>query len=166
MNYLDEIVGKIVNRIEKYKDTELKFYMKDGSIYVMRHLQDCTEDVHIEDINGDLSKFRNTRIAKAYVSKGNSFYGKYTFYHLTSYSGEYLTVRWIGVSNGYYSVEVNFSKIQDEDPVRDYKNLYSELVRLKKLVSKEHEKDTIDDMLDLLWDRFLSENDKNEINSN
>ena len=61
---------------------------------------------------------------------------------------------------------MNFSKIQDEDPVRDYKNLYSELVRLKKLVSKEHEKDTIDDMLDLLWDRFLSENDKNEINSN
>lgn len=140
--------------------------MKDGSIYVIRHLQDCTEDVHIEDINGDLNNFRNARVAKAYLSKGNSCNGEYTFCHIISDSGEYLTVRRIGVNNGYYSVEVNFSKIQDEDPVIDYKNLYSELVRLKKLVSKEHEQDNIDDTLDLLWYRFLSENDKNEINSN
>lgn len=165
MNYLDEIVGKIVNRIEKYKDTELKFYMKDGSIYVMRHLQDCTEDVHIEDINGDLSKFRNTRIAKAYVSKGNSFYGKYTFYHLTSYSGEYLTIRWIGTSNGYYSVEVNFDKIQDALIV-DCKNLYDELVNLRKLISNETEQDCVGNVLDIIWSDFLSEDDRNQLNSN
>lgn len=165
MNYLDEIVGKIVNRIEKYKDTELKFYMNDGSIYVMRHIQNSREDVHIEDINGDLNKFRNARVAKAYLSKGNSCNGEHTFYHIASDSGEFLTIRWIGISNGYYSVEVSFDKIQDA-LILDCKNLYVELSNLRKLVSSECEEDLVNEVLDILWYKFLSENDRNEINSN
>lgn len=105
-------------------DEELYFVMKEGDGYRMKHYQDCCESVVLEDIVGDLSWLINSPILLAEERSSSSkdehgIPGKdndcesytWTFYEFVTMKGA-VTLRWYGVSNGYYSEKVDFEWIQ------------------------------------------------------
>ena len=121
-----EVVGKTFVKIEQQKEgsyiSALLFHTADET-YKMYHEQDCCEGVYLEDIVGDLNTLLNTPILMAYVASNHkevteanqeiNYYhdsSTWTFYHLATIKG-YVTLRWIGESNGYYSETVDFIKL-------------------------------------------------------
>lgn len=132
-NELDVSVlqGKTIIKIDKIDvPQELHFYTSEGEVYKMYHEQDCCESVRIEDINGDLDDLLNTPILIAEVVTSSNpedleIYGygdikddidsfTWTFYKFATIKG-YVTIRWFGVSNGYYSESVSIEKVENED---------------------------------------------------
>lgn len=102
---------------------EIRFQISDGSIYLLFHEQDCCEIVVIEDICGDLDDLINSPITLAEESTSfphpesftvKSLQGSFTwtFYKLATVKG-YVTIRWFGESNGYYSESVQFIKLRN-----------------------------------------------------
>lgn len=122
---LDGLLGKTLERIENKNDEQLIFYCDNGEKYIMYHNQDCCESVEIEDIIGDLDDLIGVPIVMAEeVSYDNEDPDKnehmddkwresftWTFYKFATIKG-YVTIRWYGKSNGYYSESVDFKKIQ------------------------------------------------------
>jgi len=124
MNNFDELLGKVVINIERIEDSNgdiLQFELSNGSIYHQFHSQDCCESVNIEDINGDLNDLIGYPLLQAEESSqdcpNSSESGTWTFYKLATIKG-YVTIRWLGESNGWYSESVDFLKIKDEDPIK------------------------------------------------
>ena len=118
------LLGRTLTSIEprNYCDV-LTFTCDDGVAYEMYHSQDCCESVTIEDICGELDDLIGAPIlmAEEAFSRHNitpdgapistpqyqddSF--TWTFYKFATIKG-YVTIRWHGTSNGYYSESVNF----------------------------------------------------------
>lgn len=112
--HFEDLLGKTLTRIEvgnNEDDPHIRFYCQDGSSMQMYHSQDCCENVGIEDINGDLDDLIGLPILQAEeVTKEDSSHtwgeGMWTFYKLATVKG-YVTIRWYGESNGYYSISVD-----------------------------------------------------------
>ena len=119
-NYITDLIGKILTKIDNAGD-EIIFTCDDGTRFKMYHSQDCCESVRVEDIAGDLdnligapitmaredtSEKNPAEITKEY--QDDSF--TWTFYNLGTRKG-YVTIRWYGESNGYYSERVDFVKL-------------------------------------------------------
>lgn len=116
-----ELTGKTlvdISGAEKGSD-EILFTCSDGTRYLMYHEQDCCESVSIEDVCGDISRLLNTTIIKAEDISNQCEDGPlcewdesytWTWYHLATVKG-YVTIRWYGESNGYYSECVDFAKL-------------------------------------------------------
>lgn len=83
----------------------------DGKRYIFYHEQDCCESVSIEEVVGDLSDLVGSPILLAEEvcesDEAASESGTWTFYKFATNKG-FVTVRWYGSSNGYYSETVNF----------------------------------------------------------
>lgn len=115
-----ELVGKTLVYINVNGD-EIYFETDAGEEYLMHHSQDCCESVDIEDITGDLEDLLNSPILQAEESTSytnpegiipsyqDSF--TWTFYKLATVKG-YVTIRWYGNSNGYYSERVDFERVK------------------------------------------------------
>lgn len=112
------LIGKTLTHIERRND-EILFTTSNGEVYKMFHDQDCCESVEIEDITGDLSDLLHSPIlmAEEIVNENegtpkskydDSF--TWTFYKFATIKG-YVTIRWYGGSNGYYSESVDFKKV-------------------------------------------------------
>lgn len=115
------LLGKTITEIQNTGD-QLHFLTSDGTMYRMLHYQSCCECVYIEDICGDLDDLVGSPILQAeevcsyenpadYNSDGYvpvSF--TWTFYKLATLKG-YVTIRWYGSSNGYYSESVDFVEV-------------------------------------------------------
>jgi hypothetical protein len=75
--------------------------------------------VDIDDICGDINCLLNTPITMAEESgesgRDENHWDSYTwtFYKLATVKG-YVTIRWYGTSNGYYSESVDFVRIPEE----------------------------------------------------
>ena len=121
MNEVNELIGRIISRIDVNRndgDDRIVFYLNDGDRYEMYHSQDCCESVNIEDIEGDVDDLTGTPIITAEESsnRGDGDDDDYddsetwTYYKFSTILG-YVTIRWYGTSNGYYSESVNFDKI-------------------------------------------------------
>lgn len=122
---INELLGKVLTKIIVTDDKD-KVYFKtsEDEEYKMYHEQDCCESVYIYDITGELEDLIGTPILQAEESTNSeddkeldcpeSF--TWTFYKLATIKG-YVTMRWLGESNGYYSESVNFCK---KDPVKGY----------------------------------------------
>jgi hypothetical protein len=121
MNEFKELLGKTLLKIDgSVRGCELVFHCDNGSAYKLWHCQNCCELVYIEDICGDLNDLIGSPllIAEEACSNENpdgvdmdyqdSF--TWTFYKLATIKG-YVTIRWYGESNGYYSESVDFDKI-------------------------------------------------------
>lgn len=139
------LIGKTVTNIEK-KHNEIIFIVSENEKYKMYHEQDCCECVSIDDIEGDLGdlignpilqaeEVNNEEFEKAFLSSFNkeNEYGSivddkgdckpdsctWTFYKLATIKG-YVTIRWYGESNGYYSEDVDFIKMKDGKWLRSW----------------------------------------------
>jgi len=117
MEKFEDLVGKTLVSVENKAGDELVFTLDNGEKYKLYHSQDCCELVTIEDIIGDLDDLVGSPIlmAEEATSRENpeGFSREYqdsftwTFYKLATIKG-YVTVRWYGESNGYYSESVDF----------------------------------------------------------
>lgn len=120
MEIFEDLKGKILIAIENNRNSELIFTLKNRSRYKLYHDQDCCEEVRIEDINGELEdligstllmaeKVSTVDISPEGVPIYDNQHFTWTFYKLATTKG-YVTVRWYGSSNGYYSEDVHFAK--------------------------------------------------------
>lgn len=114
----EDLQGKRIKKISVNSrgDDEIIFETYCGKTYKMYHEQDCCEQVFIASIEGDISALEGRTILRAEESTGSGFgeYGDsftWTFYKLISDDAVYVTIRWNGESNGYYSESVDFVEI-------------------------------------------------------
>lgn len=106
---LNLILGLTFDSVEASHDV-ITFHSKCGRKFLMYHEQDCCETVEIEDIVGDLSDLVGVPLLKAEerseVDPNACESGTWTFYEFATIKG-YVTIRWYGSSNGYYSESVS-----------------------------------------------------------
>lgn len=115
------LVGRTIKHIVQREKIEL-YFLTENDTFKMHHNQECCEAVEIEDIVGDLNDLIDSPILQAEVvskrgeTPDKNDTGTWTFYKIATIKG-YVTIRWLGVSNGYYSEEVSFCDvIQKETP--------------------------------------------------
>lgn len=114
----EDLLGKTLVSIDKTED-KLIFTTTEGEVFKSYHDQDCCESVYIEDIDGDLEDLIGSTIVQAEeVTNSDDTFGRikypdsftWTFYKLATIKG-YVTIRWLGESNGCYSEYVDFIKL-------------------------------------------------------
>jgi len=97
-------------------DNEIFFKTSDGKTFKMYHKQDCCENVHVEDIVGDVKDLVGSPIVEASEECSSGPDGEYgdsstwTFYKFGTQKGS-VTIRWFGSSNGHYSESVDFYEV-------------------------------------------------------
>lgn len=123
---ISALLGKVIVSIEGAyeRSEEIIFSCSDGTKYKMYHEQCCCETVDIEDICGDINCLLNSPILMAedisnqydkepeellYLAECGGSY-TWTWYKFATIKG-YVTIRWLGQSNGYYSESVDFIRI-------------------------------------------------------
>ncbi len=114
---IEELLGKTCTSVVNRADEEIVFATASGEVYKLYHDQDCCELVQIEDIVGSLTDLVGSPILMAEETVSNEEDNKdgkpgddsftWTFYRLATAKG-YVTIRWYGESNGYYSESVDF----------------------------------------------------------
>lgn len=123
MNTFNELAGKTLVAVDGMRNgnDRVEITCSDGKKYVMYHSQDCCEGVSIDDVCGDVNDLIGSPILIAEESRSNENtpgvkHEKYqesftwTFYKLATIKG-YVTIRWYGLSNGYYSESVDFEEV-------------------------------------------------------
>ena len=126
---MDQLVGKTMFATIR-DDDKVTMYCEDGRIYTMMHHQDCCETVILEDVCGDLDDLVDTPLVVAEFTTNKDEDPDYesatwTFYKFATIKG-YVTLRWHGSSNGYYSESVDL--VVDQERTQECRD-----VRLKKL---------------------------------
>lgn len=110
---IESLLGKTIAKVIVNREQDkLHFFMSDDSVYMMCHEQDCCENVEIEDINGDLNDLIGVPLLQAEMVTNSDnpkpdpdYSFTWTFYKFATIKG-YVTLRWYGTSNGYYSESV------------------------------------------------------------
>ena len=118
------MTGLTMALVKRSTDAEendtLEFESVCGRKFVLFHDRDCCESVTIDDIAGDLEDLVGSPLTLSEeVSSADMGYGDskedgdesftWTFYRFATAKG-YVTVRWYGTSNGYYSESVSFAE--------------------------------------------------------
>jgi len=111
-----QMIGKVMSSVTTHVGESLRFIAETGEEFHFAHSQDCCESVSIEDIDGDLQDLVDSPLTMAEEVEGSqeprvqdypdeSF--TWTYYKFATRKG-YVTVRFYGASNGYYSEGVSF----------------------------------------------------------
>ena len=110
----EDLIGRTLYRVTE-DGSELVLYLSETNYVRFYHQQDCCESVYIEDICGDLEDLVGAPLLEA--EEVSNYEGEdtgdesftWTFYKFATRKG-FVTVRWYGSSNGYYSegVSVDF----------------------------------------------------------
>lgn len=124
-----DLVDQVFQSVRKVGDDQLVFTAINGDVFMFYHDQDCCEAVWIEDIIGDLNDLVHAPLIMAEeviydretppdVAPPDNMDGDdcftWTFYKFATHKG-YVTVRWYGTSNGYYSESVHFKQVKKEE---------------------------------------------------
>jgi hypothetical protein len=117
MSELSELIGQTLISVERFGNDFVEFRSASGKSWEMYYEQDCCAECSIEDITGDLQDLVGSPILMAEESTNESekpnTYGDtqtWTFYKLATLKG-YVTIRWYGSSNGYYSEHASFREM-------------------------------------------------------
>lgn len=113
----EDLKGHTLKRIEN-RDDNVFMELEDGTTCSLYHDQDCCESVVVEDVIGDLNDLIGSPLTMAEeetsekdppdnVREYHDESHVWTFYKLATIKG-YVTIRWLGESNGYYSTSVDF----------------------------------------------------------
>ena len=109
----EDLQGRILYKVLKLDDYELRFHLTEDHYVRMYHMQDCCESVYIEDIVGDLDDLVGTPLLL--VEEVSNYDGEskeysesetWTYYRFRTIKGS-VDIRWYGESNGYYSESVD-----------------------------------------------------------
>jgi hypothetical protein len=121
MPQVEDMLGKTLSNVEVGKE-KIVFTCDDGKRFKMYHSQECEESVTVEDVVGEMQDLigqpllmseevkhvgRNPECTPA---KGCQESFTWTFYKFATIKG-YVTIRWYGYSNGYYSESVDFVEV-------------------------------------------------------
>lgn len=111
------LVGQTLKTVTA-TDEEVIFVTTGGDSYKLYHEQDCCESVTLQDVTGDILDLVDTPILHAEEVDSDAgplevYESSYTwtFYKLATVKG-WVTLRWYGTSNGYYSERVSFAKMR------------------------------------------------------
>lgn len=120
---LNALVGETLTAVHGMESgsEQITFETASGRIFRMYHSQDCCESVALVDVTGNPTDLIGAPVLKAEESSNSDADEEYnkrveypptdswtwTFYHLAMIKG-YVTLRWLGESNGYYSESVDF----------------------------------------------------------
>ena len=110
---ISELIGRTFKSVTNCANETLRF--SGDASYEFYHDQDCCECVEITDITGHLPDLEGEPLtmAEAIVEAGDQGDSStWTFYKFATKKG-YVTVRWLGESNGYYSETVDFKKVEN-----------------------------------------------------
>ena len=113
----EPLLGKLLVKIEGAEEGsgEIRFVLDNGDIFCFYHEQDCCESVTVEDVGGNIEDLIGSPIllAEEVSSWGNDSWGSctWTWYRFATVKG-YVTIRWYGESNGYYSEKVDYRWIK------------------------------------------------------
>ena len=110
---VSEMQGQTFTSVRSDGDTVT--FENDEVRYVLYHDTDCCESVYVEDIIGDIEDLvkwpllisREDTNADGPELNEESY--TWTFYNFATYKG-YVTIRFLGTSNGYYSEDVSCKK--------------------------------------------------------
>lgn len=115
---VSELVGKTLVRVKGMNvgSERIKFICSDGSEYHMYHEQYCCETVTVDDVVGEASDILDVPVSMAECASNHASRGEYdsatwTFYRIAA--NGYVTIKWLGESNGYYSEEVDFACVNE-----------------------------------------------------
>lgn len=110
---IEELLGKTLDRIEVIHH-EVHIYTNDNKTYILGHRDDCCESVHFIDTVGDINDLLGSPLTLAeetYDESGTEGgHQTYSYYKFATIKG-YVTLSWLGESNGYYSETVNIYEI-------------------------------------------------------
>jgi hypothetical protein len=114
-----ELVGQTLVAID-FNNDEVLFKTASGEKWLMRHDQNCCENVEIDQISADANLVIGSPLLVAEevcdseaiteLDKGSESF-TYTYYKFVTEKGEY-AIRWRGESNGYYGETPSFTKMQ------------------------------------------------------
>ena len=119
MKNIEQILGLTLTKIDKSED-QILFFTSAGDTFRRYHNQDCCESVSGEVGVGDRDELIGSPITMASEEASQDIIdGKpafpdsftWTFYKLATVKG-YVTIRWLGQSNGYYSEGVSFVTLE------------------------------------------------------
>ena len=107
---LNYAIGKVITKVE-HNSEHFTLHWEGGYLHFF-HVSNCCEVVQIESIEGDLTDLFSSLLMCEQVSSENGRVMDYesytwTFYKFATVKG-YVTVRWLGSSNGYYSESVSW----------------------------------------------------------
>ena len=111
---VSDMLGQTFSRVVSDKDTVT--FENDEVRYVLYHNQNCCESVYVEDVCGDLEDLEgwpllvsreDTNADDPKTCDSESY--TWTFYNFATYKG-FVTIRFLGESNGYYSETVDCRK--------------------------------------------------------
>lgn len=118
---ISQLIGKTLRAVTQHGREAIDFEAVSGERWQMSYEPDCCATCDIEDIVGDLQDLVDSPIIMAEAStnsddppRPNEYMSvmshTWTFYKFATAKG-YVTVRWYGESNGYYSETASFRRI-------------------------------------------------------
>lgn len=117
---LESLIGLNIDRIEGLSDDSDKVTIitKCGKSGIFYHEQDCCESVYLSDFIFSGSKPDGALIISAEIETSSAAvdcgHETWSFYKINTTKGE-LWMRWIGESNGYYSEDVDFCLVENDE---------------------------------------------------
>lgn len=110
------LLGRTFTNVEQRNNDSVIFIEGDGTEWGLWHDNICCESVYLEDIIGNLQDLVGAPLLMAEESISDDpplseYHDSYTwtFYKFATMKG-YVTLRWYGSSNGYYSETVNLHR--------------------------------------------------------